>query len=133
MALDDRLCRDSVTRSTSYFVSLRDAFSPTPYAVGSGCCGAAAAMLDPEVTSPAQLPLLLSNFMPLPQTQEIPARQMGVMRGLLGICGEDGGGQVDAQSTRVPIIPWPGVEAVMESFKNYIKGIKKCRDHRILI
>ena len=95
LILDDRLCRGSDNRSTAYLARLRSSLDQSSsYEIGSGSCNAAAAMLDPEVASPAQLPLLLSSFLPLShglqhqESQQPMAAQVRVVRRLLGFSDE---------------------------------------------
>jgi len=71
--------------------------------------------------SSQSLPILLSTLLPLPRkdaaaaaasSSSSPVPPLSVTNGL--VSAED--------RRRVPIVPWPGVEAIIEAYKNYTRG-----------
>lgn len=142
--LEERLSRDSESTSVSYFQQLRDASSCRDR---KRCYGNA--FLHPSLIenkhngvgsiSPipsSKLPINFATLMPVPLgdmtgTEATPAMPSAILNTPLSFAVESF--NPPPAKKRVPIIPWPGVEAIQESFKNYLKGESrvKCGDGQL--
>ena len=142
--LDDRIARRSESVTTIYMKRLRDKFNfgvkrktdeETFLSPATNLCGSHSS------SSPmSNVTIDFSSLVPLPRHEAQNSTSPGPDLPPLSVMqpkkpGSKGtnsssGGVKEAKKKRIPIIPWPGVEAIIESYKNFVKGNKNCTSFR---
>ena len=137
--LNDRIARRSESVTTIYMKKLRDKFDNSiKQNLNETFLSPSMKNIPISANSSSSSPLSnvtidFSSLVPLPRHEAQSSTSPGpdlpplsVMQPKKCTKGANSSGVKEAKKKRIPIVPWPGVEAIIESYKNFVKGNKNC-------
>ncbi len=128
--LDDRLSRKTRSTTLTYLTRLRE------MSKRNGCKkGLDEAFLSPAVMKMQRCSPLTINFStltPLPRHEATPSLSSSSpeMPPISVVAPAKNKKKTKKFNKRVPIVPWPGIEAVIESYKNFLRD---CNDEKSVL